>query len=231
MANGGGDGYYNYGASGNGVLPPSGYIAASHIAITNNALEELGYNDPSVGPGVVGDGMQLANDTAPGAGGGFTYCYSLSGPASSWQQVAVVFEAWPQNNIWGDGEIDFMWAGGGSGVANWTILEADGCTTNCRVLAQGSYPTAAPGTGMHAVTVLWKAGSGDSLYMDGQYVTTIPASTVGTPRGNEIPVMQMQDMCQCSPCRQRPPSRPLFTGSPRMPRASDEESVVGPAQS
>ncbi len=150
--------------------------------------------------------MQVANDAAPRAGGGFTYCYALSGPAANWQQVAIVFEAWPQNNIWGYGEIDFMWAGNRTGGANWVILEADGCTSTCQVLAQGSYPTAAPGTGVHAVTVLWKAGGGDSLYMDGQYVTTIPTSTVGTPLGNEIPVMQMQDMCQCSSV---PASAPL----------------------
>ncbi len=197
MATQAGNGYYNYGAGGPHVLPPSGYVAANHIAVTSNALEELGYNDPSAGPGVVGAGMQLANDTAPSSGGGFTYCYSLSGPAADWQQTAIVFEAWPQNNVWGDGEIDFMWAGGGSGVANWDILEADGCT-NCQVLAQGSYATAAPGTGMHTVTVLWKPGSGDSLYVDGQYVTTVPTSTVGTPRSSEMPTMQMQDMCECS---------------------------------
>jgi hypothetical protein len=206
MANDGADGYSNYAAGGARILPPSGYIGANHIAVSNNALEELGYNDPSVGPGVVGDGMQLYNDTAPSSGGGFTYCYSLSGPAANWQQVAIVFEAWPQANIWGDGEIDFMWAGSGSGGANWDIVEADGCTSTCRVLAQGSYATAAPGTGMHAVTVLWKAGSGDSFYMDGQYVTTVPSTTVGTPDGNEVPVMQMQDMCQCSSV---PASAPL----------------------
>ena len=193
------DGYTNYGADdGNIVLPPSGYINGNHIKVTSNSIEELGYDDPSVGPGVVGDGMQLAGDTAPASGGGFTYCYSLSGPASAWQQVALVFIAWPESNVWGDGEIDFMWAGDQSGVANWDIVEADGCTSTCQVLAQGTYPSAAPGTGDHTVSVLWKAGSGDSFYVDGQYVTTVPTSTVGTPRGSEVPVMQMQDMCQCS---------------------------------
>ncbi len=200
----GADGYSNYGVA-NRVQPPSGYIAANHIVATSNALEELGYNDPAVGPGVVGDGMQLGNDSAPSSGGGFTYCYSLSGPAANWQQVAIVFEAWPQNNVWGDGEIDFMWAGSGTGEAHWGILQANGCTS-CQVLAQGTYATAAPGTGMHTVTVLWKPGSGDSFYVDGQFVTTIPTSTVGTPLSNEIPVMQLQDMCECSSV---PASAPL----------------------
>jgi hypothetical protein len=201
-------GYSNYGAD-NGfssVLPPSGYINANHIKVSGNALEELGYNDPSVGAGVVGDGMQLANDTAPSSGGGFTYCYSLSGPASSWQQVDVLFIAWPLDNVWGDGEIDFMWGGDKSGVANWDIIEADGCTTNCQTLAYGTYPTGAPGTGEHAVTVLWKKGSGDSFYIDGHFVTTVPTSTVGTPAGSEVPAMQVQDLCQCSSA---PASDPL----------------------
>jgi hypothetical protein len=196
-------GYTNYGTSGSTA---SWYIDASHIVITSNALEELGYNEPSVGPGVVGDGMQLYDDTAPSSGGGFTYCYSTSGPAADWQQVSLLFIAWPQNSVWGDGEIDFMWVGDQSGVANWDIVEADGCTTSCRVLADGTYPSGAPGTGMHTVTVLWKKGSGDSFYMDGQFVTTVPTSTVGTPTGNEVPVMQIQDMCECSSV---PASSPL----------------------
>ena len=89
IATSAGDGYYNYGAGGSHAAP-SGYMAANHIVVTDNALEELGYNDPSVGPGVVGDGMQVANDAAPRAGGGFTYCYALSGPAANWQQVAII---------------------------------------------------------------------------------------------------------------------------------------------
>jgi hypothetical protein len=196
--------YSNYGANGPEVLPPSGWIDASHIITTSNALEELGYSD-GVHPGVTGAGMSLSDDSAPASAGGFTYCYSMSGPPSSWQQVSAIFIAWPQDNIWGDGEIDFLWGGAGSGVANWDILSANGCT-NCQVLAQGTFPTGAPGTGNHTVTVLWKAGVGDSFYVDGQYVTTVPASTAPTPLSAEEPVMQLQDSCQCSSA---PESSPL----------------------
>ena len=37
------DGYTNYAAGGPLVLPPDGWMDASHIVVTNNALEELGY--------------------------------------------------------------------------------------------------------------------------------------------------------------------------------------------
>ena len=193
-------GYYNYGTGGGGIF------GANHIKVAGNALEELGYTDPSVGPGVVGAGLQLANDAAPASGGGFTYCYSLSGTTAGWQQAGIVFIAWPQNNAAGGGEIDFMFAGAQSqGAANWSVMETGGCT-NCATLAQGTYPTGSPSTGIHSVTVLWKQGVGDSFYIDGKFVTTVPASTAPTPLGNEIPTMQIQDYCSCSSA---PASAPL----------------------
>ncbi|MGO8863716.1 MAG: hypothetical protein ACLQRH_23565 [Acidimicrobiales bacterium] len=196
------DGYNNYAAGGPLVLPPDGWIEASHIAVTNNALEELGYSDPAH-PGVTGAGMQIANDQV-NSYGGFTFCFSLSG--SNWQNVAVVFEAWPADNVWQEGEIDFL--AGTPQQPGIDVLQVGGCNATsdpCKVTWQSQWP-ASIGSGLHEATVLWNPTTGDSFYLDGKLFATVPPSAAGIPSTPHIPTMQMQDMGQNSSV---PESSPL----------------------
>lgn len=206
-------GYGNYGTinpttdPGGDGLPPGGTEAASHaVAGPDNALEIQGYNDPQYGPGVVGSAFQLDTNnnsppTAPASGGGFTYCYSMSG--ANWApDVAIVFIAWPQNQVWGDGEIDFLWTGapsqqqqGDQNQAEWDVVTADGCTTTCQTPYSGVYPTnlGGIGNGEHTASTLWAPGAGDTIYGDGQEITNVPSADNETPSGNEDAVVQLQD--------------------------------------
>jgi hypothetical protein len=191
VANASVDGYNNYAAAGPLVLPPSGWIEASHIVVTNNAIEELGYSDPAH-PGVTGAGMNIGNDRVNGYGG-YTFCFSLSG--GDWQHVVAVFESWPADNVWQEGEIDFF--AGSPSQPGLDVVQVGGCnaTTNpCNVVWQSNWP-ASVGSGLHAVTVLWNPITGDSFYLDGRLVANAPAS-VGIPSTPHIPAMQVQDMNQ-----------------------------------
>ena len=197
----GSDGYNNYAADGPLVLPPSGWIEASHVVVTNNALEELGYNDPAH-PGVTGAGMNIGNDRVNGYGG-FTYCFSLSG--SNWQNVAAVFIAWPADSVWQEGEIDFL--AGTPPQPGIDVLQVGGCNASnnpCNVVWQSNWP-ASLGSGLHEATVLWNPVTGDSFYLDGALVATVPPS-LGVPSTPHIPAMQIQDMDQNSSV---PASSPL----------------------
>ncbi len=197
------DGYNNYAASGPLALAPEGWIDASHIVVTNNALEELGYDDPAH-PGVTGAGMNIANDQVSGYGG-FTYCFSLSG--ANWQNVAVVFEAWPADQVWQEGEIDFL--AGTPQQAGIDVFQVGGCnSTNdpCKVEWQSQWP-ASIASGLHEVTVLWNPTTGDSFYLDGKLFATVPPSaSVGIPSTPHIPAMQIQDLGENSSV---PESSPL----------------------
>ncbi len=195
------DGYNNYAASGPHVLAPSGWIEASHLLVTNNALEELGYSDPAH-PGVTGAGMNIGNDRV-NAYGGFTYCFSLSG--NDWQNVAALFEVWPADQVWQEGEIDFL--AGAPPQPGIVVVQVGGCNTTsnpCKVVWQSNWP-ASLGSGLHAVTVLWNPITGDSFYMDGTLIATAPPS-VGVPATPHIPAMQIQDMGENSSV---PSSSPL----------------------
>jgi hypothetical protein len=197
------DGYSNYAAGGPLVLPPDGWIDASHIVVTNNALEELGYDDPAH-PGVTGAGMNIANDQV-GSYGGFTYCFSLSG--GNWQNVSVVFEAWPADQVWQEGEIDFL--GGTPQQPGIDVVQVGGCnSTNdpCKVEWQSQWP-ASIASGLHEVTVLWNPTTGDSFYLDGTlFATAPPSASVGIPSTPHIPAMQIQDLGENSSV---PESSPL----------------------
>jgi hypothetical protein len=194
------DGYTNYAAGGPLVAAPDGWLEASHIVVTNNALEELGYSDPAH-PGVTGAGMNIANDKV-NSYGGFTYCFSLSG--SNWQNVAVVFIAWPADNVWQEGEIDFL--AGTPQQAGIDVFQVGGCSSNCNVTWQSQWP-ASVGSGLHEATVLWNPTTGDSFYLDGKLVASVPPSgTVGIPSTPHIPTMQIQDMGENSSV---PASSPL----------------------
>jgi hypothetical protein len=197
------DGYNNYAASGPEVLPPAGWIKASHTLVTNDALEELGYSDPAH-PGVTGAGMNIAHDKVNGYGG-YTFCFSLSG--DDWQKVAVVFIAWPADNVWQEGEIDFL--GGTPHQPGIEVFQVGGCnpTSNpCKVVWQSQWPSSI-GSGLHEVTVLWNPNTGDSFYLDRKLIVAVPPSaTVGIPSTPHIPAMQIQDMGQNSSV---PESSPL----------------------
>jgi hypothetical protein len=199
VSDAGQDGYNNYGTE---ASSPAGWLDASHIVTTGNALEELGYNDPAH-PGVSGAGMQIANDQVKGYGG-FTFCFSLSG--SDWQNVAAVFIAWPADNIWQEGEIDFL--GGTPQVAGIDVFQDGGCNSGsdpCKVVWQSQWPTL--GAGLHEVTVLWNPNTGDSFYLDGQLFASVPPSaSIGIPSTPHIPAMQLQDLGQNSSV---PESSPL----------------------
>lgn len=197
------DGYNNYAASGPTVLPPAGWIKASHIVVTSDALEELGYSDPTH-PGVTGAGMNIANDKV-NSSGGFTFCFSLSG--KNWQNVTVVFIAWPAANIWQEGEIDFL--GGTPQQPGIEVFQIGGCTpisNPCKVVWQSQWPSTVE-SGLHEMTVLWNPTTGDSFYLDRKLIATAPPSaTVGIPSTPHIPAMQIQDMGQNSSV---PKSSPL----------------------
>jgi hypothetical protein len=196
------DGYNNYAEKGPIVLPPGGWIAANHIVVTNKAIEELGYDDAGQ-DGVTGAGMNIANDVVKSYGG-FTYCFSLSG--RDWQNVAIVFEAWPADSVWQEGEIDFL--AGSPAQTNWDVVQDGGCnatTHPCNVVASGQYPSSAV-SGMHEVTVLWNPTTGDSFYLDGKLFKTVPPSaTVGIPSTPHVPVMQLQDLGENSSVPQSSP--------------------------
>ncbi len=187
------DGYNNYAASGPKVLPPAGWIGASHIVVTKDAFEELGYSDPAH-PGVTGAGMNIAHDKV-NSYGGFTFCFSLSG--NNWQNVAVVFIAWPADNVWQEGEIDFL--GGTPQQPGIDVFQVGGCNPTsdpCKVEWQSPWPSSI-GSGLHEVTVLWNPTAGDSFYLDGVLLAIAPPSaTVGIPSTPHIPAMQIQDLDQ-----------------------------------
>ena len=192
------DGFDNYGSEGPEVLAPSGWIEASHIVTTSNALEELGYSDPAH-PGVTGAGMAIDGDMVKSYGG-YTFCFSLSG--SNWQNVAIVFIAWPASGQEKDGEIDFL--GGTPQKAGLYVDQVGGC--GCSVVWQSQWPSSI-GSGMHEVTVLWNPNTGDSFYLDGTLFANVPpSSTVGIPSTPHIPTMQMQDQNEGSSV---PESSPL----------------------
>ena len=197
------DGYNNYAESRPEVLPPAGWIKASHIVVTNDALEELGYSDPAH-PGVTGAGMNIAHDKV-NSYGGFTFCFSLSG--DDWQNVAVVFEAWPADNVWQEGEIDFL--GGTPQQPGIEVIQLGGCnpTSNpCKVVWQSQWPSSVR-SGLHEVTVLWNPNTGDNFYLDGKlFATAASSATVGIPSTPHIPAMQIQDLGQNSSV---PKSSPL----------------------
>jgi hypothetical protein len=197
------DGYYNYAATGPEVLPPEGWIEASHIVTTSDALEELGYTDPAH-PGVTGAGMVIGNDVVKSYGG-YTFCFSLSG--SNWQDVAVVLIAWPADNVQQEGEIDVV--GGTPQDEGMYVDQVGGCnTTNnpCKVVWQSTWPASIE-TGLHEATVLWNPKTGDSFYLDGKLVENVPpSSTVAIPSTPHVPTMQIQDQNQASSV---PASSPL----------------------
>jgi hypothetical protein len=180
------DGYSNYAANGDEVLPPSGWIEGSHVVVTNNALEELGYTDPAH-PGVTGAGMNIGDDQVNGYGG-FSYCFSLSG--SNWQNVAVVFIAWPADSVWQEGEIDLL--AGTTQQLGMDVFQVGGCTGPCNVVWQSNWPASA-GSGLHKVTVLWNPISGESFYLDGALIATMPPG-LGIPTSPHVPTMQIQDL-------------------------------------
>jgi hypothetical protein len=196
------DGYFNYGAAGPEVLAPAGWIEASHIVTTSDALEELGYTDPAH-PGVTGAGMDVGSDIV-NSYGGYTFCFSLSG--SNWQDVAVVFIAWPADNVPAEGEIDVV--GGTPQDEGMFVDQVGGCNTSnpCKVEWQAKWPASIE-TGLHEATVLWNPTTGDSFYLDGKLVENVPpSSTVGIPSTPHVPTMQLQDQDQASSV---PASSPL----------------------
>jgi hypothetical protein len=197
------DGYYNDGAPGPEVLPPEGWIEASHIVTTSNALEELGYTDPAH-PGVTGAAMVIGNDVVKSYGG-YTFCFSLSG--TNWQDVAVVLIAWPADNVQQEGEIDVV--GGTPQKEGIFVDQVGGCNTTtdpCKVVWQSTWPTSIQ-TGLHEATVLWNPTTGDSFYLDGNLVANVPpSSTVAIPSTPHVPTMQIQDQDQASSV---PASSPL----------------------
>jgi hypothetical protein len=197
------DGYQVYGAAGAEVLAPSGWVEASHIVTTSDALEELGYTDPAH-PGVTGAGMAIRNDVVPSYGG-YTFCFSLSG--SNWQDVALVLIAWPADNVQQEGEIDVV--GGTPQGEGIYVDQVGGCnTTNnpCKVVWQSPWPSSIE-SGLHEATVLWNPTTGDSFYLDGKLVATVaPSSTVAIPSTPHVPTMQLQDLNQDSSV---PASSPL----------------------
>ena len=196
------DGYFNYGAAGPEVLAPAGWIEASHIVTTSNALEELGYTDPAH-PGVTGAGMVVGSDVVKSYGG-YTFCFSLSG--SNWQDVAVVLIAWPADNVPQEGEIDVV--GGTPQDEGMFVDQVGGCNTSnpCKVEWQSKWPASIQ-AGLHEATVLWNPTTGDSFYLDGKLVDNVPpSSTVGIPSTPHVPTMQLQDQDQASSV---PASSPL----------------------
>jgi hypothetical protein len=184
------DGYHNYGASGPEVLAPGGWVEASHIVTTSNALEELGYTDPAH-PGVTGAGMNVGNDVVKSYGG-YTFCFSLSG--SNWQDVVLVLIAYPADDLQQEGEIDVV--GGtpqGEGMYVGKVGGCNGASVACNVVWQSTWPASIE-SGMHEATVLWNPTTGDSFYLDGNLVATAaPSSTVGIPSTPHVPTMQIQD--------------------------------------
>ena len=125
--------------------------------------------------------------------GGFTYCFSLSG--SSWQNVSVVFEAWPADQVWQEGEIDFL--GGTPQQAEIDVFQVGGCNSPATP-ARSSGSRCGLGSiasGLHEVTVLWNPTTGDSFDLDGKLFATVPPSaSVGIPSTPHIPAMQIQDL-------------------------------------
>ncbi len=195
------DGYNNYAANGPTVLPPSGWMDANHIVVTNNALEEFGYSDPAH-PGVTGAGMNIGNDRV-NSYGGFTFCFSLSG--GNWQNVVAVFLAWPADLVWQEGEIDFL--AGAPPQPGIDVFQVGGCpvaSDPCNVVWQSRWPSTV-GSGLHEVTVLWNPVTGDSFYLDGALLATVPPS-LGVPSTPHMPAMQIQDMGENSSV---PASSPL----------------------
>ena len=184
------DGYHIYGATGPEVLAPGGWVEASHVVTTSNALEELGYTDPAY-PGVTGAGLSINNDVV-NSYGGYTFCFSLSG--SNWQDVVVVLIAWPADNAQQEGEIDVV--GGtpqGEGMYVEKVGDCNGASIPCSVVWQSTWPTSIE-TGVHEATVLWNPKTGDSFYLDGNLVATAaPSSAVGIPSTPHVPTMQIQD--------------------------------------
>jgi hypothetical protein len=198
VSDAGEDGFDNYADNGPIVQAPGGWIEADHIVTTSNALEELGYNDPAH-PGVTGAGMAIDNDVVKSYGG-YTFCFSLSG--SNWQNVAIVFIAWPADSAGPEGEIDFL--GGTPQKAGIFVDQVGGC--GCSVTWQSQWPASIE-SGMHEVTVLWNPKTGDSFYLDGTLFAAVPpSSTVGIPSTPHIPTMQMQDLDENSSV---PESAPL----------------------
>ena len=192
------DGFDNYGSNGPVVQGGGGWIEGSHIVTTSNALEELGYSDPAH-PGVTGAGMAIDGDMVKSYGG-YTFCFSLSG--SNWQNVDVVFIAWPTSNQEKDGEIDFL--GGTPQKEGLFVDQVGGC--GCSVVWQSQWPASIE-SGTHEVTVLWNPTTGDSFYLDGTLFANVPpSSTVGIPSTPHIPTMQLQDVSENSSV---PASSPL----------------------
>jgi hypothetical protein len=138
--------------------------------------------------------MSINNDVV-NSYGGYTFCFSLSG--SNWQNVAIVFIAWPADDVQQEGEIDFL--GGTAQSAGIYVDQVGGCnSTNdpCKVEWQTQWPSSI-GSGMHEVTVLWNPNTGDSFYLDGTlFANAPPSSTVGIPSTPHVPTMQMQDQTQ-----------------------------------
>ncbi len=194
------DGFNNYGENGPSESAPSGWIEASHLVVTQNALEELGYSDPAH-PGVTGAGMNIGNDRVSGYGG-YTFCFSLSG--GNWQNVAIVFIAWPADQVWQEGEIDFL--AGAPPQPGIEVFQVGGCSATgnpCNVAWQSKWPSL--GSGLHEATVLWNPTTGDSFYLDGTLIANAPPS-VGVPSTPHLPAMQLQDIGENSSV---PASAPL----------------------
>ncbi len=165
VTNASNDGYNNYGASGDHILAPSGWIEASHLVVTSNAIEELGYSDPAH-PGVTGAGMNIGNDRV-NVYGGFTYCFSLSG--SNWQNVAALFEVWPADQVWQEGEIDFLAGAPPNPGSLWSRLagamrraipaKSSGSRTGPPALEVGCMRSPSCGTRSPATASIWTGGS------------------------------------------------------------------------
>ena len=179
-----------------------GWIEASHVVTTSDALRELGYTDPAY-PGVTGAGMAVGERRGQELWR-LHVLLSLSG--SNWQDVVVVLIAWPADNVQQEGEIDVV---GGTPQDEGTFVEQVGdCNTTsnpCNVEWQSTWP-ASIGTGLHEATVLWNPKTGDSFYLDGKLVATAPpGSTVGIPSTPHVPTMQIQDQDQALQCQRHLP--------------------------
>jgi hypothetical protein len=174
------------------ILPPSGYIASSHLVPTSGGLEIEGHPDPisgSVG-GVTGAGFNLS-DTVPSSGG-FDVCFSMS--AGNWQNVHLVLSSWPADSNWSEGENDFFEGNPGDMEINVHQIGNDPTDS----VWSGNWPSAL-GTGAHVISARWDPVNGYRYYLDGQLVATAPISaSVRTPTTPHKLAIQMQDMTQSS---------------------------------
>lgn len=174
------------------VLPPSGYIASSHLVPTANGLEIEGYPDSisgSVG-GVTGAGFNLS-DTVPSSGG-FDVCFSMS--SGNWQNVHLVLISWPADNNWNEGENDFFEGNPQDMAINVHQIGSDPGDT----VWSGTWPSSLA-SGIHVLSARWDPVNGYRYYLDGQLVATAPVSaTGGTPSTPHYLAIQMQDMTQSS---------------------------------